>query len=162
MNVLQLNKMVFCCMAGFLLLMMTGCSATSLYSGKPDEAVPMANIPSPSSIIGYFNDIELPSGLKFDEKKSIAIQTDSFRGGVLYYSGRIEVNSLKAFVISSMLRNQWKMAGEMSYGNALLAFVKPNKTCMVNIIEGFGGSFGDTNVALYVTATVPLSAGSSF
>ena len=55
-----------------------------------------------------------------------------------------------------MKRNQWKLLSEMSYGNTLLAFVKPNKTCMVSITESFG-RFGDTEVALYVTASVQNS-----
>lgn len=158
MNTCRVKKGSAFLVAVFCLFLMTGCSATSVLSGKPDMSPPLSTgeIPSPSSIVRYFNDIELPSDLKFNQKKSRSVQTDSFRGGVLYYNGRVEVESLKNFIIGSMKRNQWKLLSEMSYGNTLLAFVKPNKTCMVSITESFG-RFGDTEVALYVTASVQNS-----
>jgi hypothetical protein len=53
-----------------------------------------------------------------------------------------------------MKNNQWKLAGEASYENILLAFVKHNKTCMIKLEEGFGGSLGKTYMELYITFDV--------
>ena len=50
-----------------------------------------------------------------------------------------------------MKKHQWRHAGEASFGDTLLAFVKPNKSCMAVISEGFGGTYGYTYVSLYVT-----------
>lgn len=69
------------------------------------------------------------------------------------------MNSLKEFIVSSMASNKWKLVGEASYQNIMLAFVKPNKTCMVTITDGFGGSMGDTKVNLYVTADLAAVKG---
>jgi hypothetical protein len=49
-----------------------------------------------------------------------------------------------------MKKRQWKHVGEASYKNILLAFTKPNKTCMVVLSEE-AGPFGNTLATLYVT-----------
>ena len=49
-----------------------------------------------------------------------------------------------------MKKRQWKHVGEATYKNILLAFTKPNKTCMVVLSEE-GGLMGDTLATLYVT-----------
>ncbi len=136
-------------MGGIVLL--GGCSNT-LFSGS-DSGSTMGNVPPPisKSIVDY-PDIELPSDMDLDNDESMAIRTDSFMGGILSFSGRIEMQSLKDFIIASMKRNKWKVVGEASSETIMLAFTKPNKTCMVVIDEDFGGSLGKTHVYLYVTA----------
>jgi len=88
--------------------------------------------------------------MKWDSEKSMAIKTDSFRGGIMHYAGRVEINSLKEFIIASMKKRQWKHVGEASYKNILLAFTKSNKTCMVVLSEE-SGLYGNTLATLYVT-----------
>ena len=114
-------------------------------------AVPPAEIGPIPSVVSNFDDIELPSEMELDLKKTMSIKTDSFRGGILHYSGRVELHSLKDFIVASMKNNQWKHVGEASYENILLAFTKPNKTCMVVLAEGFGGALGKTYLELYLT-----------
>lgn len=121
-----------------------GCSAS-----KPANTD--MGVPPVANNIASHSDIVLPADLKWDSDKSMAIKTDSFNGGIYHYSGRLEVTSLKDFIISSMAQNKWKLVGEASYKSTMLAFVKPNKTCMVTLSEGFGGTLGKTHVALYVT-----------
>ena len=58
-----------------------------------------------------------------------------------------------------MKNNKWKLVGEASYQNVMLAFIKPNKTCMVTLSEGFGGSLGKTHVKLYVTVDLAAAKG---
>ncbi len=133
-------------MSGILILLLT------VLSGCADKT-PQADVdlPEVSTTIDGISDIELPADMKWKNKDSMVIKTESFKGGVLTYSGRVEINSLKDFIISSMMKNKWKHVGEASYKNMLLAFTKPNKTCLVTLTEGFGGSLGKTHVTLYVT-----------
>lgn len=98
-----------------------------------------------------FKDIELPVEMKWETNDSMSISTNSFQGGIIKYSGRVEMGSLKEFIIASMANNKWKLVGEAQYENALLAFTKPNKTCMMVLDETFGGFFGKTTVTMYVT-----------
>jgi hypothetical protein len=58
-----------------------------------------------------------------------------------------------------MANNKWKLVGEASYENTMLAFTKPNKTCMVTLSEGLGGFLGTTHVELYVTVDVAAAKG---
>ncbi len=136
-------RLFYCLVVIFALFFFTGCADKASTS--------QVDLPVVSNNVDNNPDIELPSDMKWDSDDSMAINTDSFRGGILHYSGRVEINSLKDFIIASMKRHGWKQVGEASYKYILLAFTKPNKTCMAVINEGFGGSLGSTYVTLYVT-----------
>jgi hypothetical protein len=125
------------------LLLFAGCAADRSTSTQVD-------LPIISNVVDNNADIELPSDMKWDSEKSMAIKTDSFRGGINQYNGRVEINSLKDFIIASMKKHQWKHVGEASYKNILLAFTKPNKSCMVVISED-SYFLGDTHATLYFT-----------
>jgi hypothetical protein len=133
---------VGCCLLGMCLFFITGCADKSSTS--------QVEMPIVSNTVDNNSDIELPSDMKWDSEKSMAIKTDSFRGGIMNYAGRVEINSLKDFIIASMKKRQWKHVGEASYKNILLAFTKPGKTCMVVLSEE-SGLFGNTLATLYVT-----------
>ena len=141
---------------GVSVLLLSGCA--SMGSGS-DAPPPMDNLPALSNFVGEYRDIELPIDMKYDYKKSMVVRTESFTGGVLYYSGRVQRDSLKHFILSSMQKNQWKRAGEVASDSVLLAFTKPNKSCTVVLDEGFGGSFGYTYVAIYVAEDVSAGSG---
>ena len=125
------------------LLPLTGCSSKSTV--PPMEGT---GLPPVSTMAGDLQDIELPTELEWDREKSMTIKTESFNGGIWQYAGRVEALSLKDYVISSMHNNNWKLAGESTANNILLAFVKPNKTCMMVISESM---MGKTKLTLYVT-----------
>ena len=146
----MLRFVLICLFTFYSLSVLTGCASQSSME-KPAEIAPLPHV------VNNFDDIQLPAEMKLDQKKTMAIKTDSFRGGILHYSGSIEILSLRDFVIASMKNNQWKLVGEASYNNILLAFTKPNKTCMVTLENGFGGSLGSTYLTLYLT--VDLTAG---
>ncbi len=131
-----------------------GCSSQSPFSSAPVAPMEFEEMQPVVNNVGNFEDIELPIELKWNPEKSMAIRTESFKGGILVYSGRVEVDSLKDFIITSMENKKWKLAGEVQYGEVLLAFTKPSKTCMMLLDEGAGGKFGTTNLTMYVTIDV--------
>jgi len=134
------------------MIITSGCSTTTSQTGQMD-------MPPISNSIESHSDIVLPTDLKWESSKSMSIKTDSFTGGIFQYSGRVDVNSLKEYIITSMSNNKWKLVGEASYKDIMLAFIKPNKTCMVTLSEGFGGSLGKTHVNLYVTVDLAAAKG---
>lgn len=144
---------VFPLIALLMLLFLSGCMGKSNSMSGEDYAAPN-DYGTISATVADFKDIELPIDMTWDSDKSMAIKTDSFKGGILSYSGRVEIHSLKNFIISSMENNKWKLVGEVQSKGFLLAFTKPNKTCMVEITEGFGGKYGSTTATLYVTVDV--------
>ncbi|MEK6201111.1 MAG: hypothetical protein N2A40_01645 [Desulfobulbaceae bacterium] len=150
------NKVGLFLLVGIMLLLVSGC--TSMGSGG-NAPPPMENLPPLSNFVGEYRDIELPIDMKYDHKKSMVVRTDSFTGGVLYFRGKVERSSLKNFILSSMQKNKWKRAGEVSSESTLLAFTKPNKSCTVVIEEGLGGSLGFTYVAMYVAEDVSAGSG---
>lgn len=144
------KKMFFILIAG-LLVGLGGC-APGTFNPNPlstDEFAPMA------STVGNYEDIELPAEMKYSNRNSMSIRTDSFRGGIINYRGRVEIHSLKEFIIASMKGNKWKLAGEVSSRNVILAFTKPNKTCLINIEPN--GPMSETALTMYVTVDVAAS-----
>ncbi len=138
------------------MLVLNGCASMGSSSDSPP---PMENLPPLSNFVGEYRDIELPIDMKYNHKKSMVVRTDSFTGGVFYFSGKVERDSLKNFILASMQKNKWKRAGEVSYDSVLLAFTKPNKSCTVVLEEGFGGSLGSTYAAIYVAEDVSAGSG---
>ncbi|MBA3007608.1 MAG: hypothetical protein KKB91_04620 [Proteobacteria bacterium] len=138
------------------MLVLNGCASMGSRSDSPP---PMENLPPLSNFVGEYRDIELPIDMKYNHKKSMVVRTDSFTGGVFYFSGKVERDSLKNFILASMQKNKWKRAGEVSYDSVLLAFTKPNKSCTVVLEEGFGGSLGSTYAAVYVAEDVSAGSG---
>ena len=107
------------------------------------------------STIGNYEDIEIPVDMKYINANSMSIRTDSFRGGIIHYKGRIEANSLKEYIVSSMKRNKWKLAGEVSSQDIILAFTKPHRTCMIQIKPN--STMSDTTLTMYVTVDLAAS-----
>ena len=132
-----------------------------LFVSCAEKSSSQDDLPLLSNAVGTYSDIELPSDMQLDTRYSVSMNNNSFSGGILKYSGRVDANSLKEFLIASMKKHQWRHAGEASYGDTLLAFVKPNKSCMAVISEGFGGSYGYTYVSLYITVDKISGKGSN-
>lgn len=131
--------------AGIFLLVLSGCASQN----KPVDASGSIG-PMPSPVANY-DDIKVPPEMKLDTKKTLTINTESFHGGVLIFSGYVEVQSLKEFMTTTMKNEQWRHVGEASYNNVLLAFTKPNKTAIIVLQGGGLGKFGKTKMEMYVT-----------
>ena len=132
------------------LLPLTGCS------DKATSADEMSGMPPVSVFAGDLKDIELPVELEWQRDKSMTIKTESFNGGIWHYEGRVEALSLKDYIINAMHNNKWKLVGESTSHDILLAFVKPNKTCMIIISDS---RFGKTKLTLHVTIDRTSAAG---
>jgi hypothetical protein len=134
------------------LMLLGGCSGNPFSTSSSQMGA--SDLGQMYNKVGDFDDIELPMEMKWSSDESMAIRTDSFEGGILTYSGRVELSSLKQYIISAMENKKWKLVGEAQSENILLAFTKPSKTCMVVLEEGLGGKYGYTKATLYVTVDV--------
>jgi len=145
---------------GLLLLMVlvTGCTngmMNGMMGGTTSSTLPPSDGLAPvATMVESYGDIELPLEMTLSPDKSIAMRTDSFQGGIHSYSGRVQIGSLKDYILASMRNNKWKLVGEASYKNVMLAFTKANKTCMVVLSEGAAGGLGKTQADFYVTVDV--------
>lgn len=132
------------------LLPLAGCSDKG---AAMDE---QSSLPPVSIFAGDLKDIELPVELEWERDESITIKTESFNGGIWYYEGRVEPLSLKDYLVNAMHNNKWKLVGESTSKDILLAFIKPNKTCMIVIEES---RMGKTKLTLHVTIDKTAAAG---
>ena len=134
------------------LFALTGCMPGTTQTNTINSEGGIDNLPTMASTVGNYEDIEIPADMKYSTTNSMSIRTDSFRGGIIHYKGRVEMHSLKEFIIASMKKNKWKLAGEVSSQNVILAFTKPSKTCMMKIEPN--GAMSDTTLTMYVTVDV--------
>lgn len=147
----------------FSLVALSGCAELGL-GGSTDPGAssdPFATSAASSTEQPYraneFSDILIPSEFSWDREKSMIVRTDSYVGGVLQYTGRVDITSAADFFTNNMPRNGWKLAGSTRYKNVLLAFIKPNKTCTIVLSED--KLLMRTEVAIYVAEDT--STGSS-
>ncbi len=136
-----------------VLSMGSGCSMMNKGNiGQPvqnDELAPV------TTMVESYGDIELPLDMALVTKESMAMRTDSFQGGVHVFEGRVEIASLRDYIVASMRNHKWKMVGEAYYNNVMLAFTKPNKTCMVVLSRN---TIGSTIANFYVTVDVAAAS----
>ena len=155
--VLRNNTMVV--LFSFFFLLSSACSTVSSSSSSTDQEVEQDTTKTIVENAPYypteFTDLLVPGELKFNSDKTMSIRTESFAGGVLNFSGRVEMNSLAAFFATTMEKNGWKLTGTIKHKEVLLAFVKPHQTCMMRIMKsGFGSS---TEVYAYITVDIASS-----
>lgn len=152
MQMNSVGKQIGCvCWLFFVTIMLSGCFGTSSKSVDPARDNEMAAV---TSMVESYGDIELPIEMTLVAEKSMAMRTDSFQGGIHIYRGRVQIASLRDYIIASMRNHKWKLVGEASYQNVMLAFTKPNKTCMVVLADDSAGVLGKTQANLYVTVDV--------
>ncbi len=121
---------------------LAGCSSKPVAS--TDIAIPL---PPASNQVGTFNDIQMPIEMKYDTTE-MSIRNENFSGGVFNYKGKVDMTSLKDFVVASMRNNKWRFDGENIHDKTIvLAFSKPGKTCMMIMKD----EFFSTKVELMVT-----------
>ncbi len=145
----KMLKVIFALVGALLLL--SGCINTSTSLSPTDQSLPPV-----SGFADDIQDIILPGEMEWDREKSMTIKTESFRGGIWRYVGKVETISLKDFMTSSMQDNNWKQVGEAASSDIMLAFVKPNKTCMMVISEA---NYRKTGLTLYVTIDKTAAVG---
>jgi len=117
------------------LVALSGCAEMGLGSRSDQGTAASPSLENQPYRANEFTDLVIPGELSWDREKSMLVRTESFAGGVLYYSGRVDIASLADFFTNNMGKNGWKLAGSAKYKNILLAFVKPNKTCTIVLYE---------------------------
>lgn len=139
------------CSIMLALNLLAGCGGSG--SGGSSESIKEDSLSQVTTMVESYGDIELPLEMTLEPEKSMAMRTDSFQGGIHVYRGRVQIASLKDYIIASMRNHKWKLVGEASYKNVMLAFTKPSRTCMVVLSEDTA-VLGKTQANFYVTVDV--------
>ncbi len=99
----------------------------------------------------YFEDVRVPQELNFKQKRSFVYETPRFKAGVLYFTKwRLDSESLIGFFIHSMEKDNWKLINSYKGKESILNFSKPEKSCMIKIVEKW---WGNTEVEIRVGPT---------
>ena len=136
-------------------LLFSGCTTLSPDSESNDTTAPQAQADTAPTYQPYhpddFEEILIPGELTWNREESMTINTDSFAGGILNFTGRVEINSLTDFFISTMKKNGWTMNGSVKSEDVLLAFTREGGNCMIKIRSG--SITKGTNVFVYINRT---------
>lgn len=130
----------------FLLLSLVvfGCSTTAR---KRESQLPRAEGYS-SGRYYNFEDVRVPKELNYKPDKSFIYETSKFKAGVLFFSKwRLDVESLIDFFTYNMQKDNWKLLNTFKGKASILNFSKPDKTCVIKIVETW---YGDTEVEIQV------------
>lgn len=151
-----LFRFLFLLLTGLLLasLSFTGCSTLHNSSSSADGQQSSSAMPPyfPSGV----NDVQIPAELELNRDDTMFINTSSYNGGILSFEGRVDTDSVADFFLTTMQKNGWKKAGSIRYKNILMAFFKPNKSCIIKIIDT--GLAYKTKVYIYYTDDMETQA----
>ncbi len=82
-----------------------------------------------------FEDIPIPKEMKISPKDSILFESQDIKAGMLSFTGRVDSESLFNYFQISMPNKGWRLISYIKYGTYILTFDKPNKLCIIRIIE---------------------------
>ena len=89
----------------------------------------------------YFDDVRVPSELKYKPNKSFVYETAKFKAGILRFSKwRVDVESLVDYFTTNMEKENWKLVNSFKGKESFLNFSKPDKTCLVKIFDNWMGT----------------------
>lgn len=135
----------------------TSASGTSAQAGGNSTAAPTPASP-PVKMVAEFDDIPVPAELKRNDDLSFIYQAPGVTMGVVTYSGYYKGASIAKFYRSEMPNYGWQFLNAFSEGNQyMVAFLKQNRSCIVNIDEGTLS----TKVTIKVGPTAATTAGVS-
>ena len=118
----------------FVLLAALAACATLSEKDTSEDADKSQKAESPGAYQD-FDDVLIPKEMKLNDKDSFVFETPQFKTGVLIYTGRVDHVSLANFFETSMVNDNWRLRSKMKYGRTILVFEKPDRDCIINIID---------------------------
>ncbi|RQD68241.1 MAG: hypothetical protein D5R98_00140 [Desulfonatronovibrio sp. MSAO_Bac4] len=82
-----------------------------------------------------FDDIPVPNEMKIDTSESILFESQNIKAGSLTFTGRVDPDSLFSYFQVAMQNEGWRPLSYIRYGSYILTFDKPDKLCIIRIIE---------------------------
>lgn len=119
----------------FALFLFPACS--SKQAGPTDDLAgqPPATAQKTANHYYDFDDILVPRDMELDPKLSFVFESPQVKAGVLVFKGRVDSVSLTNFFINNMLKDGWHLGSSFKYRRTILVFNKPEKDCIINIID---------------------------
>ena len=115
-----------------MLLLCSGCTFFKNLTGQQNQPKQQEG---PNQIFYGFPDVPIPQELKLVNDRSFVYETSTFKTGVLFLTGNVEVQSLENYFKINMPKNGWRYVNNIRYKNIVLNYVKDDKTCNIRISQ---------------------------
>lgn len=116
-----------------MLLVFTGCA---LFQKNGSESTARAKQEGPNQIFYGFPDVPVPKEMTMINDRSFVYETPTFRAGVLFLSGNVDLQSLENYFKINMAKNGWRYINSFRYKDVVLNYVKEDKTCTIKMSRG--------------------------
>jgi hypothetical protein len=149
------------------LLLLAGCASTIDRSDSTQPTSAKSNFGKwfgkgqESSVFYHdFEDVLIPADMKLLPKESILFETPRVKTGVLVYEGRVDAVSLFNFFMGNMPKDNWTVRSYFKYNRYLIVFEKPEKDCIVTIVDRPMSTLLEISVAPRLTSSGQIMSGS--
>lgn len=132
-----MHRIFLATLAMALVLAVSGCGNSVLKDrgGTQDKSAPAA--PQTEAVGAYqeFDDVLIPNEMELVDKSSFVFETPQFKTGIVTYKGRVNAVSLANFFEKELPKDNWRLRSKMKYNRTILVFEKPDRDCIINIID---------------------------
>lgn len=84
-----------------------------------------------------FNDILVPRELEPIDEEKYVFDDPRFLAGFRIFSGRVVAEDVFNFFVNNMAKDNWRKKFSLKAEKSVLAFEKSNKSCTIQIEDGF-------------------------
>lgn len=122
-----------------VLLLVTLAACSTRFFGSDTDSAEQADIDvapvDSTTFYQDFDDILVPKEMELQPGSSFIFETPQVKAGVLVFKGRVDAVSLATFFENNMLKDGWTRSSSFKYQRAIMVFTKPDRDCIINIIE---------------------------
>lgn len=112
----------------FAAMILGGCASFRNSMGFDEEPPP-----PPAPHYYDFPDVLIPPELSMKSDESVIYESGGTKAGLLFFTGRVEVESLTDFFRQYLPKDGWTFVSSVKFSRILLSFAKPEKTCQIII-----------------------------
>ncbi|WP_156939650.1 hypothetical protein [Desulfocurvus vexinensis] len=146
-----MHRILLAALAMVALLAASGCQSvlSDSSAGKPQTQSQARSAPTTNPVGSYqeFNDVLIPNELSLVGKSSFVFETPSFKTGIVVYKGRVDSVSLANFFEKELPKDNWRLRSRMKYNRTIMVFEKPDRDCIINIIDDTFSTLAEIIVA---------------
>ncbi|MBW1709597.1 MAG: hypothetical protein JRG97_03290 [Deltaproteobacteria bacterium] len=145
-----------------MIFLVSGCQSSKGLKYTPKEGE-VTQVPVQVSSGSYmdFEDIQIPSGLVLERKKSYLYQTGSVKTGVLSFKTSRSTVEVLDYFKENMPQDNWVPVSVFKFRKNIMLFNKANKNCLI-IIEMSEDDSSNVEVEIWVSPQGVAKKKSSF
>jgi hypothetical protein len=126
------------CILTIALLLIPACSPRTHGPAGDPSLPPTQEVrkTEPANFHYAFDQILVPREMELQPKLSFVFAGPQIKAGMMTFRGRVDAVSLTNFFLNNMPRDGWQLSSSFKYRRAILVFTKPDRDCIINIIDG--------------------------